>query len=157
MNSFLVNLVGSFVNEIFKENVKDGKDSNAGVFVIMMIMFLGFPIQGFLNCIVYFQPMVSRWRGREESKGLFWAIAKALTEEPGASTDIRLPAERRSFRSLSAFCFPSSTLRLQQKHGDGSNDALDQTNNTTEPASIEETYRSEMKASSSSLDVTITP
>lgn len=89
--SFGVNIIGSVANEIYKQNIYDGEMSSNVVFVALLAMYGGFPIQGFLNFLVYFQPTIARWMVSDGARGYFWAVCKVFTgrgEPPSQDNNI---------------------------------------------------------------------
>jgi hypothetical protein len=120
MNTFLVNLIGCLVTGQFQQDLYAGHDSPPVVFVTLLIMYGGFPIQGFWNSLVFFQPTVARWRASAPSQSLWWAIRQTIGtmdepphNGPGSSTIVRhggVGASSGDLATPTSFLFSSSSL-----------------------------------------------
>ena len=75
LNGFLVLLIPSILSFSTKT-----KQANTGWFTALLsIVYLLFPLEGFLNFLVYVRPDVARWRELNPTSSWPWAFRKALS------------------------------------------------------------------------------
>lgn len=75
---------------------------NAVVQAALLLVFLAFPLQGFLNWMVFVRPMLVRWRDAHPDKSWWWAYCQILL---GRSTPTTLRTS--SLTNKARTCYPT--------------------------------------------------
>jgi hypothetical protein len=89
MNAFLVPLLSTII--VFyitanRERIYTQNDS-ALPFLTMLAMYAFFPVQGFVNWIVYTRPILVRWKDCHQDRSWWWCYRQLLACRPTPSTD----------------------------------------------------------------------
>lgn len=60
--------------------------NTTGLFALVTLLYFLFPLQGFLNCLVYLRPVLVRWKERSDDTTWLWALKKTLSGTPFPTT-----------------------------------------------------------------------
>lgn len=83
-NGLIHTLVGgscAFYYLFFGEYTDSPRQFASG-YATVIISYTFFPLQGFLNCLVYIRPTLARWRDAHPEKSLFWAFQQLVLCRP---------------------------------------------------------------------------
>lgn len=81
MNSLIWTMAPTIMGKIFGGDTTDEFFNNKPLLVSYFIMSIFFPLQGFLNCIVYMRPRLQRWKALKPEQSWSWAFRQVLSGE----------------------------------------------------------------------------
>jgi hypothetical protein len=75
-------VLANVIEGIFLEDSLEGLGDEPLYFAGIFMLWLFFPLQGFLNCLVYIRPRWVRWKAYYEGSSWWFAFRKALSLQP---------------------------------------------------------------------------